>query len=121
MLVAHSPQKESAPLQQQYWAKIYTITPYCIYFFGPFSSPHQAEIGQAHHISRLEDSGQSVVYSFIIQPSSPDIQVDSCQLAHRDWLHTLMEDALHIKIPVSLDKAPQLIEHHTLQDAYCQV
>jgi hypothetical protein len=39
---------------QQYWIEITTAQPYCVYYFGPFSSYKEAKLAESGFIEDLE-------------------------------------------------------------------
>ena len=102
----------------QFWFKIYTQDPYCIYFFGPFASQEHANQELQPYLVQLEAQGRHIVCCFDYTPSTGEDTLDSCSMTHKYWLQSLMEDQLHKKVAYTHEKGSKLLEHHTTHDAY---
>lgn len=102
----------------QYWIKIFTKHPYCIYFFGPFSSEEAAICANGQYEAQLQAQGKQVVACFCVSPTLSDEPLDSCVMGHNHWLQALMEDYLHMKVVYTREDSPTVLEHHSVQDAY---
>lgn len=116
--MARISQLHTQAVSTQYWTKIYTKHPFCIYFYGPFSTLEQAEQTQESYVNQLELNGKKVVSCFQVQPSIQQTVLDSCSMNHMHWLHDLMQDYLRLQV-THLDKEnPTVIEHHSQFDAF---
>lgn len=53
--------------KSNWWVEITTAKPICIYYFGPFSSFHEADAMQPGYIEDLLQDGSSIIQSIVKQ------------------------------------------------------
>ena len=109
---------QSHPQKTQYWIKVYTKNPFCIYFWGPFKQHDDALCEKELYVTHLLNQGKEVVTDFLLQPESCLGTVNSCTLSHQDWLLEMLQDELKINIPHGDIDASQIIERHSVNDPY---
>lgn len=54
---------------EQWWVKILTEKPKCIYYFGPFLSSDEAKDSQADYFEDIQDEGSEII----------DVGIEQCQ------------------------------------------
>lgn len=86
-----------------WWTKIYTINPFCIYYFGPFDKENNAQDSNSGYIEDLENEGAKVVCVKLKHLIPKKLTVEFKNLSHVQWLHELMQDYLMLKLPVVAD------------------
>jgi hypothetical protein len=86
-----------------WWSKVYTISPFCIYYFGPFEKESNAQNSNPGYIEDLENEGAKVVYVKLKHLIPKKLTVEFKNLSHVQWLHELMQDYLMLKLPVIAD------------------
>lgn len=55
--------------RQNWWVKIITKNPVCIYYFGPFDTVQEAQVSQLDYSKDLQDEGAQIVV----------IKIEKCQ------------------------------------------
>ncbi len=56
-----------------WWLEIYTATPRCLYYFGPFDSEEEAQAHQKGYIEDLETEGATEIDVSIKQAQQPTV------------------------------------------------
>jgi Domain of unknown function (DUF1816) len=92
-------ESNSSPSQPMWWIKIYTIRPFCIYYFGPFNQIQEAQNSQFGYIDDLEKEDSKVVFKKLLWLNPQNLTVECKNLDHLRWLHELMQDSLMLKLP----------------------
>lgn len=77
----------NSPSQKQWWVKILTEKPKCIYYFGPFLSANEAEGSQADYSEDIREEGAEII----------DIQIEQCQPQKLTICDEELENFLSIK------------------------
>jgi hypothetical protein len=62
---------------RQWWLRVETLRPHCIYYFGPFVSQQEALDLHRHYLEDLEMEGAEGI-SFLIEQGSP-AQLTVCE------------------------------------------
>lgn len=58
-----------SPNKEEWWIKILTEKPKCIYYFGPFVSPNEAKDSQADYFEDIQEEGSEII----------DVEIEQCQ------------------------------------------
>jgi len=58
---------KSTDKDMDWWVKIVTETPHCIYFFGPFESANEARHNQSGYVEDLEQEGAMGIGIYVLQ------------------------------------------------------
>lgn len=82
----------------KWWTKIYTINPFCIYYFGPFDQVEEAQISRLGYVKDLENEGGKVVFVKFLQLNPQDLTIEYKNLGRVRWLHEMMQDSLMLKV-----------------------
>jgi Domain of unknown function (DUF1816) len=93
----------STSIHLMWWTKIYTINPFCIYYFGPFEEENNAQNSNFGYVEDLENEGTKVVFVKLKYLIPEKLTVEFKNLSHVQWLHELMQDSLMLKLPVMAD------------------
>ncbi|NJL85775.1 MAG: DUF1816 domain-containing protein [Leptolyngbyaceae cyanobacterium SM1_1_3] len=67
---------ESDTVTQPWWLQIITDQPTCIYYFGPFASPQEAQRHQAGYIDDLSAEGARVFPPTLVQGNPPELTIE---------------------------------------------
>lgn len=81
-----------------WWTKIYTINPFCIYYFGPFDQIEEAQNSRFGYVQDLEDEDSKIVYIKYLRLNPQNLTVEYKNLSRVRWLHELMQDNLMLKV-----------------------
>ncbi|NEP19670.1 MAG: DUF1816 domain-containing protein [Leptolyngbya sp. SIO4C1] len=55
-----------------WWVKVSTESPHCLYYFGPFSSQHEATYAQPGYIEDLMQEGAEQIQAAITRQQAPE-------------------------------------------------
>ncbi|NEQ31201.1 MAG: DUF1816 domain-containing protein [Leptolyngbya sp. SIO4C5] len=61
---------------QPWWLQIITDQPTCIYYFGPFETPKEAQLHQQGYITDLTAEGAKVFPPTLIQGNPPELTIE---------------------------------------------
>lgn len=84
---AHLHSTETAELH--WWIEIGTISPICIYFFGPFESESEAKSSKEGFHQDLKGENARVLYSNVKFCRPRQLTIDGNELTINDLMHSL--------------------------------
>lgn len=64
-----------------WWAEISTTSPYCIYYFGPFSTLNEAKVASPGYVEDLEGEGARDI-GVVIRRCQPEVLTIFNEEAH---------------------------------------
>ncbi|MFE4108208.1 DUF1816 domain-containing protein [Almyronema epifaneia] len=61
---------------QPWWLQIITDQPTCIYYFGPFETPQEAQLYQEGYLEDLSAEGAKVFPPTLVQGNPPELTIE---------------------------------------------